>query len=72
MRAGLFAGAAERLRVAKSEVKARLNSGSTGPPSTPPSPAVTNRGSGNLWATSAPEVDISTVMHPVACNCQLK
>ena len=72
--AGLFAGAAERLRVAKSEVKARLNreSGSTGPPSTPPSPALTNRGSGNLWGgPSAPEVNICIGRCVVHCAMQL-
>lgn len=52
--AGLFAGAAERLRLAKSEVRARLqrDSGSTGPPSTPPSPALLSKGSGSLLGSS--------------------
>ncbi|KAL3140229.1 hypothetical protein ABBQ38_004504 [Trebouxia sp. C0009 RCD-2024] len=54
----MFSGAAERLRLAKSEVKARLNRGESGSsPSTPSTPSETaptplSRPSGKLWGSS--------------------
>ncbi|KAL0036203.1 hypothetical protein WJX79_007899 [Trebouxia sp. C0005] len=60
---GLFSSAAERLRLARSEVKARLNRGESGSgsaPATPTSPidsAKQGRPSSNPWASTSGEED---------------